>query len=378
MFGNGIDNLKSIHSLLAGKRLGLVTNHTGLDRNFRSTAEILKESYDLRFLAGPEHGVTGAAQAGALVGNSLDLRTGLPVISLFNGKDKALTTQLPEADLLVLDLQDVGLRFYTYIVTLYYAMVICAREGMALLVLDRYNPLGLTKVEGSLLDEAFSSHIGKFPIPTRHALTMAEYALYINETYKIGCRLHVCRCTDLTRQDDFYSLNTYWVPPSPNLPTMDSTLCYIGTCHLEGTNLSAGRGTTKPFELFGAPWLRATEVCKAMNAMNLPGVFFREADFVPSFHKYTGEYCRGLQVHITDRTQFQSFRTGLLLIQQIRSTHSEFEFRYRTDIEQYSMDILLGKDDFRREDFDVDRFIEQEAEKIAAFMPSLAPYYLYD
>lgn len=377
MFGNGIDNLKSVHALLVGKRLGLVTNHTGLDQKFRPTADILMESYDLRFLVGPEHGVTGAAQAGARVENSVDPRTGLPVISLFNGKDKALTTTLPEADMLVLDLQDVGLRFYTYIVTLYYAMVICAREGMELLVLDRYNPLGLTETEGSLLEPEFTSHIGKFPIPTRHAMTMAEYALYINDTYKIGCKLHVCLCTGLTRQDDFYSLGTYWAPPSPNLPTMDSTLCYIGTCHLEGTNLSAGRGTTKPFELLGAPWLRATEVCKAMNGMHLPGVFFREADFVPTFHRFKGEYCRGLQVHITDREQFQSFRTGLTLIHHIRNTHKEFEFYFRKDIEVYSMDILLGKADFRRDDFDVDAFIEAEAEKIAAFMPSVAPYRLY-
>ena len=373
MFGNGIDNLQSVHSLLSGKRLGLVTNHTGLDRNFRPTADILMEKYDLRFLVGPEHGVSGAAQAGLAVDNSVDPRTGLPVISLYASSEPSL----PEADMLVLDLQDVGLRFYTYIVTLYKAMVICAREDMELLVLDRYNPLGLTQIEGSLLDTAFASGVGKFPIPTRHGLTMAEYALYINETYHIGCRLHVCPCTGLTRQDDYYSLGTYWVAPSPNLPTMDSTLCYIGTCHLEGTNLSDGRGTTKPFELLGAPWLRATEVCKAMNAKKLPGVFFREADFVPTFNHYAGEYCRGLQVHITDREQFQSFRTGLLLIQHIRSTHEEFSFRHSQKTGLYTMDRLLGKDDFRRDDFDPDQFIAEEAEKIAAFVPSLKPYYLY-
>lgn len=377
MFGNGIDNLQSVHQLLKSKRLGLVTNHTGLDRSLRPTADILQEQYDLRFLAGPEHGVSGVAQAGVKYDDSTDLRTGLPVVSLFHGHDKALSTQFPEADMLVLDLQDVGLRFYTYTVTLYYVMMICAQRDMELLVLDRYNPLGLTKTEGTLLEPAYASHIGKFPLPTRHALTMGEYAQYLNDSQNIGCKLHICRCTGLDRQADYFSLNLPWVAPSPNLPTPDSMLCYIGTCQIEGTNLSAGRGTTKPFELLGAPWLRATEVCKAMNDMHLPGVIFREADFIPTFHKFKGEYCRGLQLHITDRAAFQSFRTALLLIQHIRQSHKEFEFLYRRDIPFYQMDLLLGKDDFRRADFDAEAFIAREEEAIAAFMPRLQPYLIY-
>jgi uncharacterized protein YbbC (DUF1343 family) len=377
MFGNGIDNLQSVHHLLAGKRLGLVTNHTGLTLSLTPTADILREQYDLRFLVGPEHGVSGVAQAGAKLEDSIDTRTGLPVISLFRGHDQALSTEFPEADMLVLDLQDVGLRFYTYTVTLYYVMVICARTGMELLVLDRYNPLGLTKTEGTPLEPAFASHIGKFPIPTRHALTMGEYAQFLNDTQNIGCKLHICRCTGLTRQDDYFSLNPPWVAPSPNLPTADSMLCYIGTCQLEGTNLSTGRGTTKPFEQLGAPWLRASEVCKAMNSMQLPGVLFREADFVPTFHRFKGEHCHGLQLHITDRTVFQSFRTAMLLIQQIRNTHAEFEFVYRKDLNVYQMDILLGKDDFRRDDCDVESFILREEEAIAKFLPKLHPYRIY-
>ena len=377
-FGNGIDNLASVHHLLTGKRLGLVTNHTGVDLSLRSTVDILKKKYDLRFLAGPEHGVSGVAQAGVKYGDDLDPRTGLPVVSLFHGHDQALETQFPEVDMIVLDLQDVGLRFYTYTVTLYYVMMICARTGTALLVLDRYNPLGLSKVEGTLLEPEFSSHIGKFPLPTRHGLTMGEYARYLNDFRSIGCELHVCPCVGLTRQDDYFSLDVPWVAPSPNLPTPESMVCYFGTCHLEGTNLSAGRGTTKPFELFGAPWLRATEVCNVMNDMDLPGVIFREQDFIPTFHKFKREYCRGLQLHITDREVFQPFRTALLLIQHIRKTHEEFEFSYRTDIDCYQMDILLGKDDFRREDFDPERFIREEQAKIDGFLPNLQPYYMYE
>ena len=377
MFGNGIDNLQAADHLLKGKRLGLVTNHTGVDLSLRSTSVILKEKYDLRFLVGPEHGVSGVAQAGQKVQGSTDPKTGLPVISLFDGHDKALSTQLPEADLMVFDIQDIGVRFFTYIVTLYYTMVLCRKKGIPLLVLDRYNPLGLRKTEGCMLKPEFASHITKFPLPTRHGLTVGEYARYINDTQNIGCALHICPCVGLTRQDDYYSLGVPWVLPTPNVPTMETVLCYIGTCHTEGTNLSTGRGTTKPYELIGAPWLRATEVCKAMNGMGLPGVYFREADFVPTFRDYAGEYCRGFQIHITDRETFQSFRTAILLIQQIRNTHEEFQFRLRKDMQRYQMDLLLGQDTMRREDFDPERFICEEQKKIEAFLPEVAPYYLY-
>ena len=377
MFGNGIDNLQAAAHLLEGKRLGLVTNHTGVDLSLRSTSVILKEKYDLRFLVGPEHGVAGVAQAGQKVENSIDPKTGLPAVSLFNGHDKALNTDLPEADMMVFDIQDIGLRFFTYIVTLYYTMVLCVRKGIPLLVLDRYNPLGLTKTEGAMLEPEFASHITKFPLPTRHALTVGEYARYINAVYGIGCQLYVCPCVGLERSDDYYSLNVPWVLPTPNVPTMETVLCYAGTCHIEGTNLSTGRGTTKPYELMGAPWLRATEVCKAMNEMKLPGVYFREADYVPTFREYAGEYCRGFQMHITDREAFQPFRTAMHMIQHIRNTHEEFQFRFRTDIERYQMDILLGKDSIRQEDFDVDAFCEKEKVAIDAFTKQAEPYYLY-
>lgn len=377
MFLNGIDNLKAADRLLKGKRLGLVTNPTGVDLSLWPTSQILKERYDLRFLVGPEHGVAGVAQAGQKVQNSTDPKTGLPVISLFDGYDKALTTALPEADMLVFDIQDIGLRFFTYIVTLYYTMVLCKQKGIPLLVLDRYNPLGLCKTEGTMLEPEFISHITRFPLPTRHALTVAEYAQYINDTQNIGCELYICPCVGLTREDDYYSLNVPWVLPTPNVPTMETVLCYTGTCHIEGTNLSTGRGTTKPYELIGAPWLRATEVCKAMNGMKLPGVYFREADFVPTFRDYAGEYCRGFQIHITNRESFQSFRTAIVLIQHIRETHEEFQFRLRKDMHTYQMDLLLGKDTMRREDFDPESFIAEEQAKIAAFLPRLKPYYIY-
>lgn len=377
MFGNGIDNLASVDRLLRGKRLGLVTNHTGLDLSLRATSQILQEKYDLRFLVGPEHGVTGVAQAGQKVADNIDPKTGLPVISFFNGYDKALEGQLPPVDLMVFDIQDVGLRFFTYIVTLYYTMVLCKQAGVPLLVLDRYNPLGLTKTEGNLLQPEFASHITKFPLPTRHALTVAEYARYINDAYDIGCTLHICPCVGLTRQDDYYSLNVPWVPPTPNLPTMESVLCYVGTCYTEGTNLSTGRGTTKPYEMIGAPWLRATQVCKELNQMGLPGVYFREADFVPTFRDYAGEYCRGFQIHITDRSTYRPYYTAMRMIEYIRKTHEEFRFRLRKDLSTYQMDLLAGTDELRREDFDLEDFIARGNAQVEAFLPQVRPYYIY-
>lgn len=377
MFGNGIDNLASADRLLRGKRLGLVTNHTGLDLSLRATSQILQEKYDLRFLVGPEHGVAGVAQAGQKVADNIDPKTGLPVISFFNGYDKALEGQLPPVDLMVFDIQDVGLRFFTYIVTLYYTMVLCKQAGVPLLVLDRYNPLGLTKTEGNLLQPEFASHITKFPLPTRHALTVAEYARYINDTYDIGCTLHICPCVGLTRRDDYYSLNVPWVPPTPNLPTMESVLCYVGTCYTEGTNLSTGRGTTKPYEMIGAPWLRATQVCKELNRMGLPGVYFREADFVPTFRDYAGEYCRGFQIHITDRSTYRPYYTAMRMLEYIRKTHEEFRFRLRKDLSTYQMDLLAGTDELRREDFDLEDFIARGNAQVEAFLPQVRPYYIY-
>lgn len=374
---NGIDNLQAVDALLRGKRLGLVTNHTAVDRGLRATSLILKEKYDLRFLVGPEHGVSGVAQAGQKVTDHNDPRTGLPVISLFNGHSQALETQLPPVDMMVFDIQDIGLRFFTYIVTLYYTMVLCQRAGVPLVVLDRYNPLGLSKVEGAMIEPEFLSHITKFPLPTRHGLTVGEYARYINETYRIGCQLHICPCVGLTRQDDYDSLDMPWVLPTPNVPTFETVLCYAGTCHIEGTNLSTGRGTTKPYELIGAPWLRATEVCDAMNAKGLPGVYFREADFCPTFRDYAGEYCRGFQLHITDRKRFEAFRTAMILIDHIRRTHEEFQFRLRKDMNKYQMDLLLGSTAIRQADFEPEAFVLREKEKIEAFALDFRPYYLY-
>ena len=376
-FGNGIDNLDSVESHLVGKRLGLVTNHTGVNLMLQHTADVLREKYDLRFLAGPEHGVSGVAQAGAKLEDSIDYRTGLPVVSLFRSYDNVTETVFPDVDLILFDIQDVGLRFYTYIVTLYYVMMICARRGIPLMVLDRYNPLGLLKTEGSLLNSKFSSHISKFPIPTRHAMTVGEYARYINASQKIECELQICPCVGLDRRDDFFSLSIPWVAPSPNLPTIESVLCYVGTCHLEGTNLSVGRGTTKPFEQFGAPWLRSAELCKTMNEKGFPGVIFRESDFIPTFHRFKDEVCHGLQMHITHRESFQSFRTALSLIQTIRETHEEFQFVRRKDNSTYQIDLLLGMDDFRNEYFEPDAFIEREKIKIQGFLAEIRPYYLY-
>lgn len=375
-YRNGIDNISSISKLLGNNRLGLITNPTGCDLKLRPTIDILKGNYNLCCLYGPEHGISGAAQAGVKVGNAVDPISGLPVVSMYD-KAKAGEEAFSGVDMLIFDIQDVGVRFYTYIYTLSDAMQMCAKAQIPLVVLDRYNPIGLTKTEGTLLDERFSSGVGRFELPSRHAMTVGEYAKYINAEKNFGCELYVCPCEGLDRKADGRTVNAPWIAPSPNMPTLDTAFCYVGTVVFEGTNLSEGRGTTKPFEMIGAPWLRNKEVCDYMNSLRLPGAAFRTADFIPYYSKYNGILCKGLQLHITNYDEFHPFRTGMLLLDYVRRTHEEFEFLYRSKNDVYFIDHLLGSDVYRTAVTDVEAFIEEEQRKVDAFVPRTEKYRIY-
>ena len=374
-YKHGIDNLESVDSLLSGKRIGLITNPTGVGSDMRSSVDILRERYDLRLLCGPEHGITGAAQAGVKVGHSTDGRSGLPVISMYAAKEdrKAFS----DVDIMIFDIQDVGVRFYTYIYILSDAMKLCADAEIPLVVLDRYNPLGLRYTEGTLLDEKFSSGVGRFTLPSRHALTVGEYARYVNAEKEIRCELTVCPCVGLDRKMDGRDIPLPWISPSPNIPTLDTVRAYVGTVIFEGTNMSEGRGTTKPFEIIGAPWLRHYEICDYMNSLRLPGVFFRPCEYVPTFSKFAGELCRGIQLHVTDADNFEAFRTGILLLDRIRKTHAEFTFLYWERSGVHFIDHLLGTDALRSSDFDAEQFIADERKRIDEFLPRLEKYKIY-
>jgi len=374
---NGIDRISDLDNLLKGKRLGLVTGPTGLDAAFRPTLGILSEKYNLKCLFSPEHGLFGEAQAGDEVASAIDPRSGLTVHSLYGKRRDLPEEPLKELDRLVFDMQDVGVRYYTYPYTLANVMEGCAKAGIPLTVLDRINPLGGTVVSGNLLDRKFSSFVGKYPLPVRHGLTLGEFARWANKEQEIGCDLTVLPCEGWTRDMLFSRTGLPWVMPSPNMPTPETVLAYVGTCLFEGTNISEGRGTTKPFELIGAPFLDAWSLTEAMNGLALPGVRFRPAFFRPSFSKHAGTVCGGMQLHQTDAETFDPFRTGLLLLETIRRTTPEFEF-LENPSGKYFIDLLAGTDALRKPDFDPAAFVANGEAALSEFRATRKDILLYE
>ena len=374
---NGIDHIDGLDSLLQGRRLGLVTGPTGLDRHFRATIDILAERYDLRCLFSPEHGLYGEAQAGDEVASSVDRHSGLPVHSLY-GKQKTLPPErLKDLDLLLFDMQDIGVRYYTFPYTLAYVMESCATAGIPLVVLDRVNPLGGETISGNLLDARFSSFVGKYPLPVRHGLTLGEFARWVNREQAIGCDLVVHPCTGWKRTMTFAETGLPWVMPSPNMPTPETLSAYVGTCLFEGTNLSEGRGTTKPFELIGAPFLDAWSLAETMNGLELPGVLFRPAFFRPTFSKHAGEMCEGVQLHQTDARIFDPFRTGLCLLDAILHATPAFCF-LETMPGRFFIDLLAGTDALRQPDFSPEAFLAAGAEAVSGFRDARRDILLYE
>ncbi len=369
----GIDRFDIWKPLLENARVGLITNPTGIDRNFRATIDRLSSACKLCCLFSPEHGVRGEKQAGDHVDSYIDESTALPVYSLYGDSPHIPDAILSTLDVIVFDIQDVGARFYTYLYTLSYAMADCAKAGKHLVVFDRINPIG-RKIEGTVLDPAFRSFVGRFPIATRYGMTIGEYARYINDSQHIGCDLSVVSA-DGWDGSYYDETDLAWVMPSPNLPTIDSCLCYIGTCLAEGTNLSEGRGTTKPFELIGAPWLCAKQVVEALNEMNLPGVKLRTCYFTPTFSKHAGELCQGIALHITDRDTFSPFETAIRLFDYIRKTHADFAFL--PPVKEHNppfIDLLLGTDTFRSESFDADQFLKECTNTCKDYAKKIRPY----
>lgn len=310
-------------ALLAGKRIGLITNPTGVTRDLQSAVDLMARAADFKLAAlfGPEHGVWGDAQAGAPVADQIDARTGLPVYSLYGTTRKPTPAMLEGLDVLVFDIQDIGARFYTYPWTLALVMQAAREAGIGVIVADRPNPIGGVKVEGPVLDPALESFVGAYPIPIRHGMTMGELALMMNRDFAIGCDLHIVACANWRRAQDATQTALPWVPPSPNMPSVDTALIYPGTCLVEGTNLSEGRGTTKPFELIGAPFVDAHALADRLNQRNLPGARFRPAWFTPSFSKHQGQLCAGVQIHLTDRTALTPVETGIAILLDVANLH---------------------------------------------------------
>ncbi|MBE5777682.1 MAG: DUF1343 domain-containing protein [Clostridiales bacterium] len=376
---SGLDQLPKYDHLLRGRRIGLMTNHTGINLNFESAIDVISRNYNLTALFACEHGIRGTVQAGEHVDTTVDERTGVPVFSCYGDHTRLTAEMLDTFDLFVFDMQDVGARFYTYLYSLSYAMEECARHGKSVLVLDRINPIGGAKVEGTVLDERFHSFVGEYALPTRYGLTIGEYALWVKRHLDLDLDLTVAPLKGWYREFLLPDCAVPWVAPSPNINCFESALCYIGTCVFEGTNLSEGRGTPLPFQIVGAPWVNGAELAKRMNAKKIQGVHYRECSFSPNMSKHAGQMCQGVQLHITDAEQFDSFAAGLFLLDEIRALHGDkFEFLTGTVLNSQShLDRLLGTDAYRVGGKDASQIIKLHAYDIDTFKKERQQYFLY-
>ncbi len=400
----GVEVLFEKHlDLIRGKRVGLITNPTGVDNRLESSIERFRSQPEVKLVAlyGPEHGVRGNAQAGEYVPFYFDDHFQLPVFSLYGQTSKPPADMMTNIDhymrsfdirhegkqvesgmmrsveLMVFDLQDAGTRVYTYIATMAYAMQAAAEADIPFVVLDRPNPIGGEILEGPLLEfPRHSSFIGLYPIPLRHGMTSGELARLFNDRFlPKKVKLIVVPMENWKREQWFDETSLPWVLPSPNLPTLESATVYPGQVILEGTNLSEGRGTTRPFEIFGAPWLDGFLLARELNALNLPGVVFREIWFTPSFSKFQGERCGGCQLHVTNRAAYRPVATTLAVLAAVRKQPGS-----RLELHADYFDKVMGTCAVREaleRGQTAGRIVEGFAPGLAAFEKLRAPYLLY-
>jgi len=352
---SGLDSLaRAGLKQLKGKRVGLLMHPASITADLRSAREVLHDRCGAKLAAlfGPQHGFAGEKQDNMVEsGHMVDAEYGIPIFSLYSETRSPTPAMLERVDVLVVDLQDVGTRVYTFEWTTALALEACAAAGKSVVILDRPNPLGGIEVEGNLIRAGFESFVGLHPVPMRHGLTLGEMALVVNARLArrpghTSCELTVVPMAGWRRGMWFDGTGLPWVLPSPNMPTLETAVVYPGQVLLEGTNLSEGRGTTRPFETFGAPWLDARAVAKRIARRRLPGCVFREHNFEPTFHKFKGEVCRGFQIHVTDRKRFKPYLTTLALLQDVVAVHPDrFEWRkppYEYVTDRLPIDVLTG------------------------------------
>jgi len=389
--------------LIKGKRVGLVTNPTGMDSHFQSTIDIFHKNPEINLVAlyGPEHGVRGNAQAGEYVSFYMDEKYTIPVFSLYGQSmkpeadmlksideymrsfDTTKVGKIPEnkmvesIDVLIFDIQDVGTRVYTYISTMAYCLQACAENNIDFIVLDRPNPINGINLEGPVLEyPKYSSFIGLYPIPLRHGMTVGELAKFFNENFlEEKANLTVILMEGWKREMWYDQTSLPWIIPSPNMPALDTATVYPGQVLLEGTNISEGRGTTKPFEIFGAPWIDGYELTRKLNELNLPGVKFREAWFTPFLSKYKGELCGGAQIHVIDRSQYRPFESSLYIIKMTRDLYPG-HFKFYNDY----VDKIMGTSKIREaleNGIEVKEIVKSYKEDLSNFLRRRKPYLLY-
>ncbi|MBO76296.1 MAG: hypothetical protein CME17_02605 [Gemmatimonadetes bacterium] len=366
--------------------LGLIIHPASVTRDFQLSVDtLLQEGFSIKALFGPQHGARGEKQDNMIEsGHYADPYTGLPVHSLYSNVRKPTPEMLSGLDAIVFDLQDVGVRVYTFIWTMLLAMEACAEIGIRFIVLDRPNPIGGIQREGAVLRKDFESFVGLHPIPLRHGLTCGELATWMNETRGIGCELEIIECRGWRRSMGWSDTGLPWVAPSPNLPTPVSCLVYPGMVLLEGTNLSEGRGTTKPFEYFGAPYLNIEYLLDLLGQEHLDGVMIRPCHFEPTFQKYAGTMCAGGQLHVTDPATFQPVRTAVTILRAARElAPREFSWSrapYEYEENLMPIDLIWGHDGLRHRIDDgatVDEVLEGVQEDLDTFKEDIRDFLIY-
>jgi len=367
----GIDVLlsDSLH-LVTGRRVGLVTNHTGIDAEGRASIDRLAEhpQVDLVALFSPEHGIRGSAEAGVLIDDDMDPSTGLPIHSLYGGTLRPTPQMLEGLDVLLFDIQDIGTRYYTYVYTMAYAMEAAGEHGIPFVVLDRPNPVGGIHVQGNVLDPAYASFVGLFPLPMRHGMTPGELARLYRAEFGIEAELHLVPLEGWRREMLFPDTGLPWRAPSPNMPDVESALHYPGTCLFEGTNLSVGRGTDRPFQWVGAPWLDGDALASALTALEIPGVAFHPVRFTPrdpGDGKYDGVELGGVRLEVTDPDLYDPARAGVALLVESRRLAGD-RWEWRSD----HFDRLAGTQRLRigvEDGAGMEEIIQGWAEELAEF-----------
>ena len=325
-------------NIITHQQVGLITNQTGVNENLDRNIELLSDLCHISALFSPEHGFFGSAQDGQAINSSIDKEQLIPVHSLYGDRREPTQEMVDGLDMLIYDIQDVGSRFYTYISTLFLSMRAASEYDINFVVLDRPNPIGGNLVEGNVLEPKFQSFIGPHPIPIRHGMTVGELAQLFKSETDLDLSLTVVPMKGWKRWMWFDQTGLPWVPPSPNMPTVNTAMLYPGTCLIEGTNLSEGRGTTKPFEWIGAPWIDGNDLAKKLNQLNLDGVLFRQIHFKPEFSKHAKKMCSGVQVHITNRLTARPVEISLYLISVVMASYPEFEFQ------SHFFNLLTGTD----------------------------------
>ena len=376
----GIDRIFEYDKWFKHKRIGLLTNHTGLDSQNNRTADVFMAlGYHIQTLFAPEHGYKGIVQDAIIIQDDVD-KSGIPIYSLYNEKKGPTEDMLADIDIFVTDMQDIGSRFYTYANTMEKAMVTCGRKDIPFVVLDRPNPVNGNTVEGLFVEEEFQSFVGHAKLPVRHGLTLGELARYFNQMNGTYCDLEVIPLEGWSREMYFSDTGIPFVSPSPNISSLHAVLCYNATCFFEGTNISEGRGTIRPFEWIGAPFIDAEKLSSVLKAKKIDGVNFIPRTTSPMMFDYKGLECNGIELAVTNKDEFKAFTTGLILMDTIMHLFpNDFMWGIYPEVpDKPYIDYLFGSDKWRNKAISLEEALKREKTDVAEFMAIRRDALLYE